>query len=49
MLFFGAISEVIGRKRLRPITSDIAPKNSMASASVNVVTDKAKLATVSLT
>lgn len=34
---------------LRPMTSDIAPKNNMAMAKVKVVEDKAKLAIVSLT
>lgn len=34
---------------LRPNTSDMAPKNSMAKASVKVADDKAKLAFVSLT
>lgn len=34
---------------LRPMTSDIAPKNNMAMANVKVVEDKAKLAIVSLT
>ena len=34
---------------LRPKTSDMAPKNSMAKASVKVADDKAKLAFVSLT
>lgn len=34
---------------LRPITSDIAPKNNIAKANVRVAADNAKLATVSLT
>lgn len=33
----------------RPRTSEIAPKNNIANARVNVAEDKAKLAIVSLT